>query len=164
MGAVYSYLFGESPFDASWPAYEEKMRAEGLSNAAIAAFKYNFKMLTSGACLLPTHCCCCTTSPSLLLSPHLSPGSPLALLSLSLSLSPSLCQTLPPAAVPPVSLAATPLIPSHARSPRRQPDDSGREHPAGRVAARLRLAHHGGADASDRRHPAAPHTLSPWWL
>ncbi|EOD24751.1 hypothetical protein EMIHUDRAFT_238347 [Emiliania huxleyi CCMP1516] len=52
MGAVYSYLFGESPFDASWPAYEEKMRAEGLSNAAIAAFKYNFKMLTSGANLM----------------------------------------------------------------------------------------------------------------
>jgi len=52
MGAVYSYLFGESPFDASWPAYEDKMRAEGLSNAAIAAFKYNFKMLTSGANLM----------------------------------------------------------------------------------------------------------------
>ena len=86
MGAVYSYLFGESPFDASWPAYEEKMRAEGLSDAAIAAFKYNFKMLTSGACLLPTHCCCCTNSPSLILSPHLSPGPPLALLSLSLRL------------------------------------------------------------------------------
>ena len=67
MGAANS---GESPFDASWPAYEKKMRDEGLSNAAIAAFKYNFKMLTSGACLLPTHGCCCTTSPSLLLSPH----------------------------------------------------------------------------------------------
>eukprot|EP00418_Pyrodinium_bahamense_P026707 CAMPEP_0179135472 /NCGR_PEP_ID=MMETSP0796-20121207/64504_1 /TAXON_ID=73915 /ORGANISM="Pyrodinium bahamense, Strain pbaha01" /LENGTH=487 /DNA_ID=CAMNT_0020834497 /DNA_START=24 /DNA_END=1487 /DNA_ORIENTATION=- len=32
-----------------WSQYEKKMKAEGLSNAAIAAFKYNFSVLTSGA-------------------------------------------------------------------------------------------------------------------
>jgi len=32
-----------------WPAYEEKMRAENLSDAAIKAFRYNFEKLTSGA-------------------------------------------------------------------------------------------------------------------
>jgi len=36
------------PFHPMWPAYEEKMKAEGLSTAAIDAFKYNFKKLTSG--------------------------------------------------------------------------------------------------------------------
>ena len=36
-------------FDELWPAYEAKMKAEGLSAAAIAAFKYNFGVLTSGA-------------------------------------------------------------------------------------------------------------------
>ena len=34
-----------------WPAYESKMKAEGLSDAAINAFKYNFEKLTSGESL-----------------------------------------------------------------------------------------------------------------
>lgn len=38
-----------STFEQRWPAYEAKMKAEGLNEAAIAAFKYNFKVLTSGA-------------------------------------------------------------------------------------------------------------------
>jgi len=33
---------------ALWPKYEEKMRKEGLNEAAMAAFKYNFSVLTSG--------------------------------------------------------------------------------------------------------------------
>lgn len=32
-----------------WPAYLKKMRREGLNKAAIAAFKYNFSVLVSGA-------------------------------------------------------------------------------------------------------------------
>jgi len=32
-----------------WPAYEAKMKAEGLNEAAIAAFKYNLGVLLSGA-------------------------------------------------------------------------------------------------------------------
>jgi UDP-N-acetylglucosamine pyrophosphorylase len=36
-------------FDSLWPQYEAKMKAEGLNEAAIAAFKYNFQVLTSGA-------------------------------------------------------------------------------------------------------------------
>jgi len=32
-----------------WPAYEAKMKAEGLNDAAIAAFKYTFTVLVSGA-------------------------------------------------------------------------------------------------------------------
>jgi len=32
-----------------WPVYEEKMKKEGLNEAAIAAFKYNFGVLVSGA-------------------------------------------------------------------------------------------------------------------
>ena len=31
-----------------WPAYETKMKAEGLNEAAIAAFKHNFGVLVSG--------------------------------------------------------------------------------------------------------------------
>ena len=42
----------EDKFAALWPAYEEKMKAEGLSAAAIAAFKYNFSVLTSGKDLM----------------------------------------------------------------------------------------------------------------
>jgi UDP-N-acetylglucosamine pyrophosphorylase len=38
--------------DAKWPAYEAKMKSEGLSEAAMAAFKYNFGVLTSGANLM----------------------------------------------------------------------------------------------------------------
>ena len=34
------------------PLYTEKMKAEGLSEAAIAAFQYNFGVLTSGANLM----------------------------------------------------------------------------------------------------------------
>jgi len=32
-----------------WPLYEKKLKAEGLSDAAIAAFKYNFGVVASGA-------------------------------------------------------------------------------------------------------------------
>jgi UDP-N-acetylglucosamine pyrophosphorylase len=39
-------------FTKLWPLYEEKMKAEGLSDAAIAAFRYNFSVLTSGKDLM----------------------------------------------------------------------------------------------------------------
>ena len=56
-------------FDELWPAYEAKMKAEGLSAAAIAAFKYNFGVLTSGADLnIPESTCVphpATPSPAL---------------------------------------------------------------------------------------------------
>jgi len=39
-------------FPEVWPAFEAKMKAEGLSAAAIAAFKYNLGVLTSGANLM----------------------------------------------------------------------------------------------------------------
>lgn len=35
--------------DQHWPKFEEKMKAEGLNDTAIAAFKYNYGVLTSGA-------------------------------------------------------------------------------------------------------------------
>ena len=35
-----------------WPAFEAKCKKEGLNNAAIAAFKYNYSMLASGADLM----------------------------------------------------------------------------------------------------------------
>jgi len=35
-------------FDEQWPKFEAKMKADGCSEAAIAAFKYNFGVLTSG--------------------------------------------------------------------------------------------------------------------
>jgi UDP-N-acetylglucosamine pyrophosphorylase len=35
--------------DTLWPAYESKMKADGCNDAAIAAFKYNFGVLASGA-------------------------------------------------------------------------------------------------------------------
>merc|ERR550532_3039839 len=35
--------------EAKWPAFEEKMKAEGLNDAAIAAFKYNLSVLLSGS-------------------------------------------------------------------------------------------------------------------
>jgi len=38
--------------DAAWPAYQAKMEAEGLNPAAIAAFKYTFEKLVSGANLM----------------------------------------------------------------------------------------------------------------
>lgn len=34
--------------DSCWPAYDAKMRAAGLNEAAIAAFKYNYGVLVSG--------------------------------------------------------------------------------------------------------------------
>ena len=42
----------KTTFDRLWPQYEKKMRKEGLSQAAISAFKYNFSVLTSGANLM----------------------------------------------------------------------------------------------------------------
>merc|ERR1719409_1771730 len=36
-------------FDALWPEYERKMKDDGCNEAAINAFKYNFKVLCSGA-------------------------------------------------------------------------------------------------------------------
>eukprot|EP00929_Paragymnodinium_shiwhaense_P086054 TRINITY_DN4652_c0_g2_i1.p1 TRINITY_DN4652_c0_g2~~TRINITY_DN4652_c0_g2_i1.p1 ORF type:complete len:500 (+),score=147.78 TRINITY_DN4652_c0_g2_i1:99-1502(+) len=39
-------------FEAAWPAYETKMKADGCNEAAINAFKYNFKVLCSGASTL----------------------------------------------------------------------------------------------------------------
>jgi len=38
----------DAEMEALWPAYEEKMKAEGLNEAAIAAFKYNYGVLLSG--------------------------------------------------------------------------------------------------------------------
>ncbi|CAE8706685.1 unnamed protein product, partial [Polarella glacialis] len=35
--------------DTLWPAYQEKMEKEGCNAAAIAAFKYNYGVLVSGA-------------------------------------------------------------------------------------------------------------------
>jgi len=42
--------------DAVWPKYEEKMKAEGLNDAAIGAFKYNLEKLVSGANLMIPEC------------------------------------------------------------------------------------------------------------
>eukprot|EP00928_Gymnodinium_smaydae_P020925 TRINITY_DN180_c0_g3_i1.p1 TRINITY_DN180_c0_g3~~TRINITY_DN180_c0_g3_i1.p1 ORF type:complete len:517 (+),score=102.62 TRINITY_DN180_c0_g3_i1:120-1670(+) len=36
-------------FESTWPQYEAKMKADGFNDAAINAFKYNFKFLCSGA-------------------------------------------------------------------------------------------------------------------
>jgi UDP-N-acetylglucosamine pyrophosphorylase len=46
--AALAPLSGPS-MDQLWPIYDAKMRAEGLNDAAIAAFKYNFEVLVSGA-------------------------------------------------------------------------------------------------------------------
>jgi UDP-N-acetylglucosamine pyrophosphorylase len=43
-----AFVAGPS-MDILWPTYESKMKAEGLNDAAIAAFKYNFEVLVSGA-------------------------------------------------------------------------------------------------------------------
>ena len=43
---------GNMSLDSLWPAYESKMKDEGLSQAAIDAFKYNLGVLTSGANLM----------------------------------------------------------------------------------------------------------------
>jgi len=37
-----------SPIDQIWAQYEDKMLAQGLNDAAIAAFRYNFEVLASG--------------------------------------------------------------------------------------------------------------------
>mmetsp|Transcript_54341 Transcript_54341/g.116029 ORF Transcript_54341/g.116029 Transcript_54341/m.116029 type:complete len:728 (-) Transcript_54341:65-2248(-) len=37
-----------SDFDAKWAPFEAKMKSEGLNDAAIAAFKYNYGVLVSG--------------------------------------------------------------------------------------------------------------------
>jgi len=39
----------DSLMGAKWPAFESKMKAEGLNDAAIAAFRYNLGVLLSGA-------------------------------------------------------------------------------------------------------------------
>jgi UDP-N-acetylglucosamine pyrophosphorylase len=46
--SVAAIVSGPS-MDTLWPIYEAKMKAEGLNDAAIAAFKYNFEVLVSGA-------------------------------------------------------------------------------------------------------------------
>jgi len=46
--AALSAVSGPS-MDSLWPGYAAKMKAEGLNDAAIAAFKYNFEVLVSGA-------------------------------------------------------------------------------------------------------------------
>jgi UDP-N-acetylglucosamine pyrophosphorylase len=40
------------PDPEAWPAFEDKMKKEGLSDAAIAAFKHNYVTLASGANLM----------------------------------------------------------------------------------------------------------------
>jgi len=44
--------FQRKPEPPAWAAFEQKMKAEGLSAAAIAAFKYNYFKLASGANLM----------------------------------------------------------------------------------------------------------------
>ena len=53
MGQSLSNLCGIKPAEPpQWAAFEAKMKAEGLSEAAIAAFKHNFVTLASGANLM----------------------------------------------------------------------------------------------------------------
>ena len=53
MGQSLSNLCGIKPAEPKqWPAFEAKMKAEGLSDAAIASFKHNFVTLASGANLM----------------------------------------------------------------------------------------------------------------
>ena len=54
MGADMSVVCGakRKPDPVEWPLFEEKMKAEGLSEAAIAAFKHNYYKLASGADLM----------------------------------------------------------------------------------------------------------------
>merc|ERR1719277_2565291 len=47
--ASCSFGAAKPTLDSVWPAYEAKMKAEGLNEAAIAAFKYNLGVLLSGA-------------------------------------------------------------------------------------------------------------------
>jgi UDP-N-acetylglucosamine pyrophosphorylase len=46
--AALAPLSGPS-MDSLWPTYDAKMRADGCNDAAIAAFKYTFEVLVSGA-------------------------------------------------------------------------------------------------------------------
>ena len=43
-----SAMGGGGKMGELWPLYETKMKKEGLNDAAIAAFKYNYSVLTSG--------------------------------------------------------------------------------------------------------------------
>ena len=52
MGNLFSSLFGAAKEPEHWPAFEAKMKAEGCSDAAIAAFKSNYQQLASGANLM----------------------------------------------------------------------------------------------------------------
>jgi len=53
MGQSLSNLCGLKPAEPKqWPQFEAKMKSEGLSDAAIAAFKHNFVTLASGANLM----------------------------------------------------------------------------------------------------------------
>lgn len=54
MGADFSTMCTQNrkPDPVEWPFFEEKMRKEGLNEAAIAAFKSNYFKLASGADLM----------------------------------------------------------------------------------------------------------------
>ena len=54
MGGEMSTMCGaqRKPDPVEWPQFEEKMKQEGLSDAAIAAFKHNYFKLASGADLM----------------------------------------------------------------------------------------------------------------
>ena len=53
MGNLFSSLFGGGAKEPEhWPAFEAKMKSEGCSDAAIAAFKSNYQQLASGANLM----------------------------------------------------------------------------------------------------------------
>ena len=59
MGQTLAKCFGPAPAAAStgvtyehWAAFEAKMKKEGLNDAAIGAFKYNYEKLASGADLM----------------------------------------------------------------------------------------------------------------
>lgn len=47
--AALGALVAGPSMEVLWPVYESKMKAEGLNDAAIAAFKYNYEVLVSGA-------------------------------------------------------------------------------------------------------------------
>merc|ERR1719460_3559900 len=53
MGNLFSSLFGGGAKEPEhWPAFEAKMKSEGCSDAAIAAFKSNYQQLASGESLM----------------------------------------------------------------------------------------------------------------
>ena len=49
MGAIFSKCTASYQH---WPAFEAKCKKEGLNDAAISAFKYNYEKLASGANLM----------------------------------------------------------------------------------------------------------------